>query len=96
MGRPWFRFEGLAGNQLLNKCPRVYECGSHAQFWSSDLVAPQTGVISDYQFLGSLDGNCTAFAQPGRAMRCSEKPNDVIYKYMGEGTALLDAFCGMD
>ena len=98
-GRPWFRFTGAAGNRLLDHCVNstsgARSCGTVDATWSDAPMPTSIGVIKKFNATQSYGGKCHYSQFECSAMRCSDRPHDMIYRYDGPGSG-DDGFCGMD
>ena len=93
-GRPWFRFTGSAGNQLLNTCPPPYSCGTQAGIWSDAAMPTKIGFVTNITAYGSFISGCKDYPESVSVVRCSDSVADFVYRYNGSGTCSL-GFCGM-
>ena len=95
-GRPWFRFRGQAGVQLLNRCVLWKSCGTAVNLFSNSTMPAQVGVVTHMNLYGaSQTGNCQHAVDRGSVMRCSDKPHDYVYRYDGNNRGYATGFCGM-
>ena len=94
-GRPWFRFSGAAGHQMLDHCPPAYSCATHAAVWTDAEMPETVGVATDIVAYASWDDNCKRFERIFTVIRCSaETSSDVVYKFLGDNHCTL-GFCSM-
>ena len=93
-GRPWFRFSGAAGNRLLNDCPkRLFSCGGWIGLFSNDPMPSEKGVIKRI-YAYTRDCDTTNRERPLSVIKCSERPNDFIYRHDGIFNCPY-SYCGM-
>lgn len=92
-GRPWFRFSGGAGSRLLTKCVPAYSCGTVGGMWSDDADPTTVGVSQSINLFVSAADICKYDTYKGSVLRCSDSPDDLIYKYEGRGLC-VSGFCG--
>ena len=97
MSSHWFRFTGKAGTRMLNTCPEPYSCGTRIPMWSD---APMPTKVGQPELVKCFERRpaegCRSSSNRMLVMRCSERPDDFIYK---SDFLLSDpcniAFCGM-
>ena len=94
-GRPWFRFTGPAGNQLLNTCPPENSCGTIAGIWSDAAMPTMIGAVTNITAYGSWNGGCKEFPKSVSVVRCSDSIADFVYKYNSYSYSCNHGFCGM-
>lgn len=102
-GRPWFRFSEHAGNRLLDHCVPVNSCGTTIALWSDDPMPVRAGVVKNIHAYGSQgpclyddrDACCRKSRMPLTVMRCSDQPNDFIYRHVSMGHCHY-GYCGMN
>lgn len=107
--KAWFRFTGAAGNRMLNSCPKKYSCGTVFPYWTDEKMPSTVGVettvkayiVDEETTRGWLFGRsttttiCKSSTRELRVMRCSDKPNDLIYKASMFANDCSEGFCGM-
>ena len=94
-GRPWFRFTGSAGNQLLNTCPPANSCGTEAGIWSDAAMPTKIGAVTNITAYGSWSyKGCKEYPESVSVVRCSDSVADFVYRYNGNRGCTL-GFCGM-
>ena len=94
-GRPWFRFTGPAGNQLLNTCPPPYSCGTLAGIWSDAAMPTKIGAVTSITAYASWSNKgCKEFLESVSVVRCSDSVADFVYRHNGSGNCYR-GFCGM-
>lgn len=93
-GKPWFRFEGSAGNRILDHCVPAHSCGTHGAMWTDDPMPHHIGVTARVTFYTSWDGNCRKWLFPGSVMRCSNITGDFVYRHDGSANC-SNGYCGM-
>ena len=77
----WFRFTGEAGNQMLNKCPRIRSCGAFKPLWTDEKMPDAIGVETDVKVYGVGRLKCKQLTLVVKAMRCSWNTDyDIIFK----------------
>ena len=101
----WFRFSGDGGNKMLNACPARVSCGTRWAYWT-DALPPSTVGVAVRQSMYVVhpgDGRCKSGIYGLSIMRCSDKPDDLIYysHFADEWASPVSqqcsgGFCGMD
>lgn len=92
----WFRFTGLAGSRILDKCPPEYSCGTLIAYWTDEWMPSRLGerkLITVYGAESSTD--CKLDTLQVVSMRCRD--NSLVFKledWIWKETCAL-AFCGM-
>mgnify|MGYP001795281781 FL=1 len=98
--KEWFRFSGAAGSRMLNTCPAHKSCGTYAPYWTDDKMPDKVGERLDVKVYYTSQDKCRGGYKALSVIRCSEKPNDLIYKYnLRAGLKVYPcaaAFCGMN
>ena len=98
--KEWFRFSGAAGSRMLNTCPAHKSCGTYAPYWTDDKMPDKVGERLDVKVHYTSQDKCRGGYKALSVIRCSEKPNDLIYKYnLRAGSNVYPcaaAFCGMN
>ena len=95
-GRPWFRFTGPAGNQLLNTCPPPSSCGTAAGIWSAAAMPTKIGAVTSITAYASWSNKgCKEFLESVSVVRCSDSIADFVYKYNSYSYSCNHGFCGM-
>ena len=95
MGQPWFRFAGDAGTRLLNRCVPAYSCGTHVAIWSDAAMPSKIGEVTKLLAFGSRGSNCRYELHSISVLRCSNDPNDFVYRYDGYTEVCYRGFCSM-
>ena len=101
-GRAWFRFWGAAGSLLKNTCPTQRSCGSDGAFWSDSPLPTRVGetinitFYESYHYSSVYADSCRVLNFRGRATRCSEDREGVVYIMDDDMSGGADTFCGMD
>ena len=95
MGQPWFRFAGDVGRRLLNRCVPAYSCGTHVAIWSDAAMPSKIGEVTKLPAYGSQGSNCRKELHPISVLRCSNDPNDFVYRYDGCTEVFYCGFCSM-
>ena len=101
----------VLGNQILNRCPELFSCGSLLPFWTDDRPPATLGQVHNITFYGStliyrrvgylnieVVNGCKEVRRKGKVMRCSWSTEyDLIYKYAEEyhDVECVQTFCGM-
>ena len=95
-GRPWFRFTEGAGDVMLDRCVAWGSCGTAVPIYTSSVMPSDIGVITRIELYGNLNSvDCDSYNDTASVMRCSNQPNDLIYRYEGNTTYYYAGFCGM-
>ena len=95
-GRPWFRFSEGAGDVMLDRCVAWGSCGTAVPIYTSSVMPSDVGMITTINLLGNFNGfDCKSYNDTASVMRCSNRPNDLIYRYEGNTTYYYVGFCGM-
>jgi len=99
-GKPWFRFSGAAGNRLLDHCVATSNCGTYVPIWSDDTMPDQIGLVTSIQAYTSFWGDCKDPDDTDdidcQVIRCSDEPNDYVYRLADDYNVCPYGFCGMD
>ena len=72
-------------------------CGANYVIWSNTLMPTEIGVVqklTTYCNVGHVCGQ--AEVRQRMVMRCSDRPHDFIYKYVGVQQGCGCSFCSMD
>ena len=96
----------VTGTHLLNKCPKVFSCGSLYAIWTDEDTPKDIGVPTNVTAYGSssydYSSRCKEFTIEVEMMRCSLIDHDFIYRHINNsahGTKYFSgcafAFCGM-
>ena len=98
-GIQWFKFAGAAGTHMLDHCPKQFSCGTATPYWTDEKMPDQVGVVKTvkaYGVSGIFIDDCKYFHRDIQVMKCSDKPNDFIYKQSTNYLSTCNqAFCGM-
>ena len=72
-GRPWFRFRGLAGSMMLDRCVNWGSCGAGVGLYSKSLLPSEVGVITSITLNGAnQQGDCQYVTDRASVIRCSD------------------------
>ena len=91
----------LAGNMMLNTCPRFEGCGTRYPMWTDDAMPTTVGKssrITAYAVGSNNDCRHKYLMRPMDVIRCSWNNNhDFIYRNAGNilSRDCLFGFCGM-
>ena len=92
----YYHYVFYIGNQLLNRCPEPYSCGTYASLWSDETVPQEVGKVFNISVYSVARAICKHHTWSVQAMRCSlDTPHDIIYKAPGSSECKV-AFCGMN
>ena len=99
IGNRWFTFTGLAGNKMLDFCPRSKSCGTKIPYWTDEAMPTQVGVEKTIKAYGEENGKCKAHEKTIKVMKCSVNNNDFfIYQQFyidaKKNETCNEAFCG--
>lgn len=83
---------------MLNKCPKMYSCGTRVPIWTDDVMPTSVGVptaISAYQ--QTSNDQCPGPHFALEVVRCSWKTeHDLVYRQVvASYHTCSTAFCGM-
>lgn len=80
----------------MNKCVPFKSCGTLGALWSDDAMPSQVGLVTQIRVYAKYlsDDDCRYYAKKASVMRCSENPNDFVYRYDAEEFCYV-GFCGM-
>lgn len=90
----WFRFSVDGGNQMLNKCPPSFSCGTRHAYYIDSVMPDVVGQEIQTTAYGS-HGGCRRSSRRVSVMRCSSKQGDFIYRHDTRTRPCNGAFCGM-
>mgnify|MGYP001799792884 FL=1 len=94
-GRPWFQFSEEAGDVMLDKCVAWGSCGTAVPIYTSSVMPSDVGMITRIDLNANFNGfDCKSYNDTASVMRCSNRPNDLIYRYEGNTTNYDAGFCG--
>ena len=91
----------------MNKCPKVFSCGTSVGMWTDEDMPKDIGVSTSITAYGSIShdysNRCKTWTIQAEVMRCSLIDHDFIYRYINNlnryNTRYPDscefAFCGM-
>ena len=83
---------------MLNKCIPWYSCGTQVPYWTDIVPSDKVGVIVTGTTYGVVVSHCKYHKRPLQVMRCSDRPDDLIYRYIGVSSypTCTQGFCGMN
>ena len=67
----WYRFEGAAGDRMLDKCVPMYRCGTKYPGWLSGLNPTVTEGVVTRTVCYSGYRSCCAYSNTIRVKKCS-------------------------
>ena len=82
---------------MLDSCPVERSCGAGAPAWTDDKMHQRVGERLEIKFYWNYNNNCR-YSDDMFVIRCSDQPNDFIYKQNGDtfiGGCWV-AYCGMN
>ena len=72
-------------------------CGANYVIWSNTLMPTEIGVAQKLTTFCNIGDVCgQAEVRQRMVMRCSDRPHDFIYKYVGVQQGCGCSFCSMD
>lgn len=92
---PWFRFADGAGDVMLNECVPWQSCGTALPIYTPSAMPSEVGVIKSIRLYAAHTSCGNLYADQGSVMRCSNEPNDFVYRYEGKQMGMSIGFCGM-
>lgn len=81
---------------MLNRCPKEKSCGTRYPVWTDATAPTEVSVVTAATAYKVYYGDCKHELYPIEIMRCSEIPNDIVYKQVKyDSSRCVTAFCGM-
>ena len=91
---------------MLDTCPAAKSCGTEYAYWTDAVADPTVGVaVKSRMYVKNLSksGGCKSLTFGLSIMRCSDRPDDLIYysHFVDEWSAAISdpcsgGFCGMN